>query len=146
MRTLCLGSHKWRATLSATSSPRCVWARHRTTVGGGHVVTPCAAAQNDLEFFRLRGRELELLCAPSADFLVVVLQVRRGVSVARFLSYSSAAPLALSSHHPSLPLQRWRPAGSGAGAAAGGATGAGGGEGGHADGAAGGAAGGGAAK
>ena len=30
--------------------------------------------QNDLEFFRLRGRELEVLCAPSADFLVIVLQ------------------------------------------------------------------------
>lgn len=30
--------------------------------------------QNDLEFFRLRGREVELLCAPSADFLVIVLQ------------------------------------------------------------------------
>lgn len=38
------------------------------------LLSPALLLQNDLQFFRLRAKERELLCAPGENYLVILIQ------------------------------------------------------------------------
>lgn len=60
-------------TLSATEAARYATEMLKLTAKARHVVRDIEP-KNELEFFRLRGKEREILAAPGDNFMVVVIQ------------------------------------------------------------------------